>query len=265
MQSLENLYKNNKLKTILILSSFLFFTSLKSETIKTVNDVNIDSMILDIYIQNRTQQQPSQITADQRLLFLEELTDVYLLSTQDDAIELNKDPSIKAQIELQNRMLIAQASANKFFSSINISEEDILNNYNNMIQNNPQNEYKASHILVESQSEAISIIEKLNSGEQFSELAKEHSIGPSASNGGSLGNFFSPNQMVKPFSDALQLLANNEYSKAPVQTEFGWHVILREDSRETTPPTLESVKPEIEQQIRQTKFQEYINLLRDEM
>jgi len=134
-----------------------------------------------------------------------------------------------------------------------------------MLQNNPQNEYKASHILVESQSEAISIIEKLNSGEQFSELAKEYSIGPSASNGGSLGNFFSPNQMVKPFSDAVQLLANNEYSKAPVQTEFGWHVILREDSRETTPPTLESVKPEIEQQIRQTKFQEYINLLRDEM
>ena len=162
-------------------------------------------------------------------------------------------------------MLIAQASANKFFSSINLSEEDILNNYNNMIQNNPQNEYKASHILVESQSEAISIIEKLNNGEQFSELAKEHSIGPSASNGGSLGNFFSPNQMVKPFSDAVQLLANNEYSKTPVQTEFGWHVILREDSRETTPPTLESVKPEIEQQIRQTKFQEYINLLRDEM
>ena len=162
-------------------------------------------------------------------------------------------------------MLIAQAAANKFFSSINISEEDILNNYNNMLQNNPQNEYKASHILIESQSEAISIIEKLNNGEQFSELAKEYSIGPSASNGGSLGNFFSPNQMVKPFSDAVQLLANNEYSKAPVQTEFGWHVILREDSRETTPPTLESVKSEIEQQIRQTKFQEYINLLRDEM
>ena len=162
-------------------------------------------------------------------------------------------------------MLIAQALANKFFSSINISEEDILDNYNNMLQNNPQNEYKASHILVESQSEAISIIEKLDSGEQFSELAKEYSIGPSASNGGSLGNFFSPNQMVKPFSDAVQLLANNKYSKTPVQTEFGWHVILREDSRETTPPTLESVKPEIEQQIRQTKFQEYINLLRDEM
>ena len=87
MKCLGNLYKNNKLETILILFSFLFFTSLKSETIKTVNDVDIDSMILDIYIQNRAQQQPSQITPDQRLLFLEELTDVYLLSTQDDAIE----------------------------------------------------------------------------------------------------------------------------------------------------------------------------------
>ena len=119
--------------------------------------------------------------------------------------------------------------------------------------------------MVESQSEAIDIIEQLNNGGDFSELAKEFSIGPSATNGGSLGNFFSPSQMVKPFSDAVETLDDNLYTTEPVQTEFGWHVILREASRDAISPTLDSVRLEIEQQIRQTRFQEYINSLRNKL
>ena len=237
--------------------------AIKAETIKTINNVNIDSLVLDIYIQNRTQQSSVQISADQRLLFLEELTDVYLLSTQEEANLIANDANIKAQIELQNRMLIAQSVANNFFSKIEFTEEEILNFYNAMIESAPNKEYKASHILVESQSEAIDIIEQLNNGSNFSELAEEFSIGPSANNGGSLGNFFSPSQMVKPFSDAVEALDDNAYTKEPVQTEFGWHVILREASRDAVSPTLDSVKLEIEQQIRQTRFQVYLNSLRD--
>ena len=69
-----------------LLSIFIILpASINAETIKTINNVNIDSLVLDIYIQNRTQQSSDQISADQRLLFLEELTDVYLLSTQEEA------------------------------------------------------------------------------------------------------------------------------------------------------------------------------------
>ena len=145
-------------------------------------------------------------------------------------------------------MLIAQSVANNFFAKIEFTEEEILNFYSAMIETSPNKEYKASHILVESQSEAIDIIDQLNSGSDFSELAKEFSIGPSATNGGSLGNFFNPSQMVKPFSDAVEALDDNVYTTEPVQTEFGWHVILREASRDTISPTLDSVRLELEQQ-----------------
>ena len=100
-----------------LLSIFIILpVSINAETIKTINNVNIDSLVLDIYIQNRTQQSSDQISADQRLLFLEELTDVYLLSTQEEADAIATDKNIQAQIELQNRMLIAQSVANNFFS-----------------------------------------------------------------------------------------------------------------------------------------------------
>ena len=254
--------KKNYFKITITVFLSLFLHELQSETIKTVNNTEIDSLVLDIYIESRVQQPSNQITAEQRLIFLNELSDIYLLSTQENAKKLNNNPQIQAQIELQNRMLLAQSMANEYYSSINLSEEEILIEYNNAIKNVPTKEYKAKHILLETQGEAISIIEKLEQGEKFEELAKSHSIGPSASDGGSLGNWFSPNQMVKPFSDAVASLNDGAYSKNPVQTEFGWHVILREESRNANPPTIDSVRNEIQQKIMQDKFQNYLNQIR---
>jgi peptidyl-prolyl cis-trans isomerase C len=256
------LSKKNYFKITITVFLSLFLHELQSETIKTVNNTEIDSLVLDIYIESRVQQPSNQITAEQRLIFLNELSDIYLLSTQENAKKLNNNPQIQAQIELQNRMLLAQSMANEYYSSINLSEEEILIEYNNAIKNVPTKEYKAKHILLETQGEAISIIEKLEQGEKFEELAKSHSIGPSASDGGSLGNWFSPNQMVKPFSDAVASLNDGAYSKNPVQTEFGWHVILREESRNANPPTIDSVRNEIQQKIMQDKFQNYLNQIR---
>ena len=68
--------------------------------------------------------------------------------------------------------------------------------------------------------------------------------------------------MVKAFSDAVEELKNGEYSKLPAQTQFGWHVILREDSKPSIPPTLESIRQQIEQNIMQKSFQRYIQALR---
>ncbi len=256
------LSKKNYFKILITIFFTLFIHEIHSETVKTVNNTEIDNLVLDIYIQSRTQQPTNQITAEQRLIFLNELSDIYLLSTQENAKILNNNPQIQAQIELQNRMLLAQSVANEYYSKINLSEEEILIEYNDVIKSTPTKEYKAKHILLEAQGEAISIIEKLEQGEKFEELAKSHSIGPSASDGGSLGSWFSPNQMVKPFSDAVVLLNDGSYSKVPVQTEFGWHVILRETSRDATPPTIDSVRNEIQQKIMQDKFQNYLNQIR---
>ena len=94
---------------------------------------------------------------------------------------------------------------------------------------------------MQTQAEAQDLIAQLKEGADFQALAKEHSTGPSGPNGGDLG-WFAPEQMVKPFADAVIALEDGAFSPDPVQTQFGWHVILREESRDAiiTPVPLDS-------------------------
>ena len=232
-----------------------------AETVATVNGVAIDSTLVDFYLESRTQQPADQATAEQRDAIIRELTDIYLLATQPIAEELASSNRIKAQIELQERATVAQAVAQDFLAKNQASEEEILAQYEAQIKLAPPLQFKARHILVDTQAAAIDLIAQLDGGAEFQELAKTHSTGPSGPSGGDLG-WFSPEQMVKPFSDAVAVLDDGAYTTEPVQTQFGWHVILREESRANEPPTLESVSQAIKQNIEQTKLQEYIEGLR---
>lgn len=232
-----------------------------AETVSTVNGAAIDSTVLDFYMQSRTQRPAAEVTAEERSILLEELTDLYLLSTQDTAKSIENDPEVQAQIELQTRSLIAQAVATQFITGMTISDEEILAEYEEQATLAPPLQFKARHILVESQGAAAAIVTELDAGANFEELAKEKSTGPSGPNGGDLG-WFSPNQMVKPFSDAVAILEDGKYTATPVQTEFGWHVIYREGSRETDAPPLDSVRETIVQALQQKKFQSYLDEIR---
>jgi peptidyl-prolyl cis-trans isomerase C len=231
--------------------------------VATVNGVGIQSNVLDLYVQSRTKKPAAQATAQERQTALDELINVYLLTTQPRATELAKDPAVQAQIELQAQGVLAQAVANDYFDKNPPSEEDIAAQYQALLKSSPPLQFKARHILVDTQESAKDLISKLDKGADFQELAKANSKDASAKDGGELG-WFSPDQMVKPFSEAVSKLENGHYTPEPVQTQFGWHVILREDSRENEPPTLESVHDAIKQHIEQTKFQAYLEGLRAE-
>lgn len=234
----------------------------QGEVVATVNGAAIDSAVLDFYIQSRTNKPASQSTAQEREALTGELTDIYLLSTQESAARHEKDPVIQAQLELQRRGILAQAVATEFYSGLSVTEEEIAKEYANQAALAPSQQYKARHILVETQGEAAEIITLLDGGADFIELATARSAGPSGPNGGELG-WFSPDQMVKPFADAVANLKDGDYTKQPVQTQFGWHVILREESRATEAPTLESARTEITQYLQNQKFQAYLQNLRD--
>jgi peptidyl-prolyl cis-trans isomerase C len=238
------------------------FSTAAAETVATVNGVDIDSTIFNAYLESRFQKPAAQATADERATVERELKDIYLLTTQPKAKEFAEDPQIKAQIELQYRGTLAQAVARDFVESNPATEAEILAEYEAQLEQSSDLQYKARHILVESESEAQDLIDQLGEGADFQALAKEYSTGPSGPNGGDLG-WFAPDQMVKPFADAVVGLEDGKYSKDPVQTQFGWHVILREESRENEPPTLESVHDAIKQRVEQEKFQEYMEGLRD--
>src|SRR5690606_28294045 len=195
-----------------------------AEAVKTVNGETIDSAVLNAYIENRANKPLEQVTPQEREAFTNELTDIYLLSTQDSAKEREDDPDVAAQLELQKRGVLAQAAAEQFLTENQPSEEEIQAEYQEQVELAPREQYKARHILVESQAKAQELIAQLDSGANFEELAKQESSGPSAGNGGDVG-WFSPDQMVKPFADAVASLEDGAYTKAPVKTEFGWHVI----------------------------------------
>ena len=118
-------------------------------------------------------------------------------------------------------------------------------------ENPPSDEVRARHILVETEEEARDLIAQLDDGAEFAALAETHSVGPSGAQGGDLG-YFQHGQMVEPFADAAFALEPGSYSQDPVETQFGWHVILVEDSRTTTPPAREDVADQLEQNLRQT-------------
>lgn len=114
-------------------------------------------------------------------------------------------------------------------------------------------EYNASHILVETEEEAKAIKEELDNGADFAQMARDKSTGPSGPGGGSLG-WFGKGMMVPSFEEAVVALEKGAVSD-PVQTQFGWHVILLNDTRKTEAPELEAVREELELQIRQTRVQ----------
>ena len=238
------------------------FSTAAAETVATVNGVDIDSTVFDAYLESRFQKPAAQATADERATVEQELTDIYLLTTQPKADEFAEDPQIKAQLELQYRGTIAQAVARDFVATNPATDAEILAEYEAQLEQSPDKQYKARHILVQTQGEAEALINQLNEGADFEALAKEFSTGPSGPNGGDLG-WFAPDQMVKPFADAVIALDDGAFTSAPVQTQFGWHVVLREESRENEPPTLESVRDAVKQRVEQTKFQDYMQGLRD--
>lgn len=233
-----------------------------AETVATINGAPIDSTVLDFYIQSRTNKPAAQASVEERAALQSELTDIFLLSTQESAARHAQDPQVKAQLELQRRGILAQAVATDFYSGISVTEEEIASEYENQAKLAPAQQFKARHILMETQGEAVEVIALLNDGGDFVALAKEKSKGPSGPNGGELG-WFSPDQMVEPFSKAVADLEDGSYTTEPVQTQFGWHVILREESRSAEAPTLESARTEITQYLQNQKFQAYLQGLRD--
>lgn len=115
----------------------------------------------------------------------------------------------------------------------------------------PTVEYNAAHILLEGEEDAQNMLTELEEGADFAELAAEHSIGPSGPNGGALG-WFTEGMMVPAFEAAVLELEAGEVS-SPVQTQFGWHIVLLNDTREQAAPTLDEVRAELEESIRRAR------------
>ncbi|KAB2927847.1 MAG: peptidylprolyl isomerase [Candidatus Contendobacter sp.] len=175
--------------------------------------------------------------------------------------KLADDPQIKQQMEMVQRNLLASTVVRQMLSANAPSEEAIKKEYDTAVAAMKGKEYKASHILVDSEDKAKEIIAELKKDGKFAELAKAKSSDSSAANGGDLG-WFTSSMMVPPFSEAVAKLEKGKFSEQPVQTPFGWHVILLEDVRDATPPSMDELKPQIAQMLQSRMVNDYLEKLK---
>nr|WP_232470208.1 peptidylprolyl isomerase [Methylococcus sp. BF19-07] len=175
------------------------------------------------------------------------------------ARQLTKNPEYQARVNNAERVILSQIAAEEFMKNLTISDEELKKEYDSRIGAMQRAEYRARHILVDKEEVAKDIIAKLRKGAKFEDLAKKFSKDPGSKNeGGELG-WFSPQQMVEPFSAAVEKLKNGEITQTPVQTQFGWHVIQREDSREAAPPAFDAVKEQLKSMLQTQKLHQYID------
>jgi len=230
-----------------------------SAVVATVNGTPITERALALYQQQRHSRRPNDPTGQDHDAVLNEMINLELARQAGVQQGLDQRSDIQLQIEQQRRAVIAAAAIQEQLQTKPVSEADLKKLYDDNVGDGK--EYKARHILVEQEQQARDLIGELDGGADFSELAKQHSTGPSGKTGGELG-WFSAAQMVKPFSDALAGMEKGSYSKEPVQTQFGWHVIMLDDTRESEVPSFEQVKGQLQMMAQNQQVQDYVASLR---
>jgi peptidyl-prolyl cis-trans isomerase C len=172
---------------------------------------------------------------------------IVLEKTKD--VKLDNDPEVKRQMDLARDQITRSVYLQKEVDK-QVDDQKIKNAYAEYVKSFPDvQEVKARHILVKEESKARDIIKKLNEGGDFAALAKENSTDATAQNGGDLG-YFAAADVVPEFAKAAFDTKIGEYTKTPVKSQFGYHVIKVEDNRKRPPAEFEAAKPMIEAQVR---------------
>ena len=249
-----------------LLFSIIFLKATQAQNIPIVANVNNEDISLETMI-HAMNELPPEIQSQPFMSYYEDLLerviDIKLFAQEGKKMKLDEEPSVRAAIDFVIEKVLMQAFLSKYVQE-NIKEENIKASYNNFIADETsREEIKASHILIDTESEAIDVINMLNDGDDFAELAKNKSTGPSGPSGGDLG-WFKRGQMVPPFEKAAFSLNKNEISQRPVQTQFGWHVIKVFDKRIPEAPSYESMKSKLIQDLERKIVSKKIQDLRND-
>ena len=194
------------------------------------------------------------VTPDMEAQIKEEVIarEIFMQEAQSRGLDASDD--FKNQIELARQTILIRQLFADFQEKNPVTDADIKAEYDKFVAANGGKEYRARHILVETEVQANAVIASLKKGAKFEDLAKKQSKDPgSGANGGDL-DWAAPGNFVKEFSDAMVALKKGQYTQTPVKSQFGFHVIRLDDEREAQLPKLDEVKPQIAQQLQQQRL-----------
>jgi peptidyl-prolyl cis-trans isomerase C len=234
-----------------------------TKVVGTMNGQPITERDLDMTFTDLQDQLGQVPAADRQAAALSALIDIRALAAKAEAGKLDETREFKDRLAF----LRQRALHNAYFRAEvveKVTDEDVRARYDKEVAATaPENEVRARHILLETEEEAKAVIAELDGGADFEALAKEKSTGPTGPNGGDLG-YFTRGRMVPEFEEAAYALDIGGYTKQPVQTQFGWHVIKLEDKRQVQPPSFAEVEGQIRAVLMRERYFELLSELREE-
>jgi len=227
---------------------------------KPVPKARVDTIITQVQKQAAARNQP--LPPDLEKMVRDKVVTDEILSQEAERRGLGASTEFKAQMELARQSILIGMLSQDVEKKSTVSDADVQKEYDKFKAQATGTEYKVRHILVEKEDEAKAILAQLKAGAKFEDLAKKNSKDPgSAENGGDL-DFAAPSAYVPEFSQAMVKLKKGEYTDVPVKTQFGYHIIRLEDTRQAQFPALADVKAQIQQRLMQQKAAAFRDELR---
>lgn len=231
-----------------------------ADIVATVNGKPIDKSEFDLYLQNVQEQSQRELTDTEKSQILDQFIGMKLAAEAAEKSGISKQPKVEDQLALARMNVIVDAGLQKYLEDNPVTDAELKPEYDAQVAQMPR-EYHARHILVEDKATADAITKDLQGGADFAKLAEQKSKDSSAKSGGDLG-WFTLDTMVKPFGDAVAALQPGQLTQAPVQSQFGWHVIKLEESRAAAAPAFDEVKERVKMIVQRKKLQSYLETLR---
>jgi peptidyl-prolyl cis-trans isomerase C len=233
-----------------------------AETVATIDGQAISRNLLDFYIKAASGgRDAAEIPAEQRKEALDSLLRGFAVANQAAKDKVDQESEVAAQLELMRLEVLQRAVQANYLKDKTPTEAELRAEYETQVAQMPKTEYRARHILVQTEEFAKVAIDRINKGAKFDDIARRDSLDGSKERGGDLG-WFTPQTMVKPFADAVMTLKKGQMTQTPVQSQFGWHVIKLEDSRDVQPPPFEQVKDQLGNVVLAKKFKTYADDLK---
>jgi len=256
------MFNTGKLAILAILGALAINTAYaEDKSAALVNGVSIPQSRIDVRVKVAAQQgQPD--TPELRKAIREDMINLEVLAQEAAKLGLDKNSEVMQQLVLARQSVLANAFVQDYVQKHPISDDVLKKEYEQLKTNVGTKEYKARHILVETEAEAKAIIAQLGKKAKFEILAAKSKDAGSAENGGEL-DWAVPSNFVPPFANAMIGLKKGEYTKEPVESQYGWHVIKLDDVRELKVPSFDELKSQLQQRMQQQMVQNSISEMRD--
>ncbi|HXZ61024.1 MAG TPA: peptidylprolyl isomerase [Steroidobacteraceae bacterium] len=231
-----------------------------SPSVATVNGRPITRDFYEFYVKNVSGKASAELSPDIRGKLLDNMVRGEVIAQEAVKQGLDKSGDTAYILELSRLNVLGQAVGDHYLKDKKPTDAQLRAEYEAYVAAAPKSEYHARHILVATEPFADKLVQRLARGEKFEDLAKAESMDPSKNNGGDL-SWIRPESVPPEFMKALESLKPGEYTKTPVQTPFGWHIIQLVEMRPLTPQPFEQRKPRIEQELERKTFKNYMDEL----